>query len=83
MHIPDGYLSLIISMAFLAFSSTLPMFILVAVIWGIGSAFLYPALVAYAIDRAGSSRGPAVGTFQRLPTWGRAWAQSLWELSLS
>ncbi len=62
--------TLIISMVILAFSTTLTMFILVAVIWGIGAAFLYPALVAYAIDRAGSSRGPAVGTFTALTDLG-------------
>ncbi|NWF93396.1 MAG: MFS transporter [Syntrophaceae bacterium] len=53
----------IVSMGILAFSNSLPMFILVAVIWGLGNAFLYPTLVAYAIDRAGPSRGPAMGTF--------------------
>jgi MFS family permease len=53
----------IIAMVTLAFSTTLPMFILVAVIWGSGNAFLYPTLVAYALDRAGDSRGPAMGTF--------------------
>jgi len=53
----------IISMAILAFSKSLPMFILVAVIWGIGHAFLFPLLLVYAIDRIGSSRGPAMGTF--------------------
>lgn len=53
----------VISMIILAFSKTLPMFILVAIIWGIGNAFLFPALVAFAIDLAGSSRGPAMGTF--------------------
>jgi MFS family permease len=62
--------NLIISMAILAFSSTLPMFILVAIIWGIGSAFLYPSLLAYTIDRAGSSRGPAMGTFTALTDLG-------------
>jgi MFS family permease len=62
--------SLVISMAILAFSSTLPMFILVAIIWGMGAAFLYPSLVAYAIDRAGSSRGPAMGTFTALTDLG-------------
>jgi len=56
----------IIAMILLAFSKTLPMFILVAVIWGIGSAFLYPTLVAYALDLAGSSRGTAMGTFTAL-----------------
>jgi MFS family permease len=53
----------IISMTILAFSKTLPMFILVAVIWGIGNAFFWPSLVAYVLERAGSSRGPAIGTF--------------------
>jgi MFS family permease len=53
----------IISMIILAFSKTLPMFILVAVIWGIGNAFLIPTLVAYTIELSGSSRGPAMGTF--------------------
>jgi MFS family permease len=52
----------IIAMIILAFSKTLPMFILVAVIWGIGNAFAMPALVAYMLDRVGSSRGPAMGT---------------------
>jgi MFS family permease len=52
----------IISMVILAFSKTLPMFILVAVIWGIGSAFLTPSLVVYALDRVGSSPGPVMGT---------------------
>ncbi len=52
----------IIAMIILAFSKTLPMFILVAVIWGIGNAFAIPALVAYTLDRVGSARGPAMGT---------------------
>ena len=60
----------IISMVILAFSKTLPMFILVAVIYGIGPAFLTPALVAYALDRAGSSPGPAMGTFQAITDLG-------------
>ena len=56
----------IVSMIILAFSKTLPMFILAAMIWGIGNAFLYPTLVGYAIDLAGSSMGPAMGTFTAL-----------------
>ncbi len=59
-----------IAMALLAFSSSLPMFILVAVIWGMGNAFYYPTLVAYAIDLAGSSRGPAIGTYMALSDLG-------------
>ncbi len=53
----------VLSMALLAFSKSLPMFILVAVIWGMGHAFLFPSLLVYAVDRMGSSRGPAMGTF--------------------
>ena len=53
----------IISMVILSFSRTLPMFILVAVIWGIGHAFFFPSLVAYVLDRVRSSLGPAMGTF--------------------
>jgi MFS family permease len=60
----------IISMAILAFSKTLPMFILVGVIWGIGHAFLMPSLVPYALDRAGSSPGPVMGTFTAISDLG-------------
>src|SRR4030042_4465801 len=60
----------IISMTILAFSKTLPMFILVAVIWGIGNAFFWPSLVAYVLERAGSSRGPAIGTFTAIGDFG-------------
>ena len=60
----------IISMVILAFSKTLPMFILVAVIWGIGHAFLIPSLVVYAIERGGSSPGPAMGTFTAITDLG-------------
>jgi MFS family permease len=51
----------ILSMIILAFSKTLQMFILVAVIQAIGHAFLMPALVAYTLDLAGSSRGASIG----------------------
>jgi len=60
----------ILSMVILAFSKTLPMFILVAIIWGIGNAFLIPTLVAYTIELAGSSRGPAMGTFTAFADFG-------------
>jgi MFS family permease len=56
----------IISMIILAFSKTLPIFILVAVIWGIGHAFLIPTLTVYTLDRVGSSPGPAMGTFSAI-----------------
>lgn len=60
----------IIAMALLAFSKNLPMFILVAVIWGLGNAFFYPTLVAHAIDLAGPSHGPAIGTYMALSDFG-------------
>ena len=58
-----------IAMVILAFSKTLPMFILVAVIYGIGPAFLIPALMAYALDRGGSP-GPAMATFNGMADLG-------------
>ncbi|MDI6764670.1 MAG: MFS transporter, partial [Thermodesulfobacteriota bacterium] len=63
-------LTYIMSTAILAFSKTTPMFILVAIIWGAGNAFAFPAFVAYAIDLAGPSRGPALGTFTALSDLG-------------
>ena len=60
----------IVAMTLLAFSKNLPMFILAAVVWGMGNAFLYPTLVAYATDVAGLARGPAVGTYLALSDFG-------------
>jgi MFS family permease len=60
----------ILAMLVLTFSTTLTMFITVAVIWGIGNAFLYPTLVAHALDHAGASRGPAMGTFSAIADLG-------------
>jgi predicted MFS family arabinose efflux permease len=60
----------IVAMSILTFSTTLPMFILVAVVWGVGNAFFYPSLVAYAIDLAGSSHSPAIGTYLALSDFG-------------
>lgn len=60
----------IISMAILAFSKTLPMFLLVAFIWGAGNAFLMPSLMAYALGRVRSSIGPAMGTLTAISDLG-------------
>ena len=60
----------IISMVILVFSKTLLLFIIVAIIWGIGHAFFFPSLVVYVIDRMGSSRGPAMGTFTAISDLG-------------
>ena len=60
----------IISMVILSFSKTQPMFILVAIIWGTGHAFLMPSLMVYAVEHAGSSPGPAMGTFTAISDLG-------------
>jgi MFS family permease len=60
----------VISMALMALSETLTMFIVVGMLWGIGAAFFAPALMAYTVDRAGSSLGPAMGTFTALSDLG-------------
>ena len=68
--IPILLVTSLISMVLLAFSKNLPMFILVAVIWGIGNALLTPAILAYVLDRAGSSKGPAIGMYMLLSDLG-------------
>jgi MFS family permease len=60
----------LLSMVILAFSKNLTMFILVAVIWGVGNALLTPAILAYVLDRAGSSKGPAIGMYMLLSDLG-------------
>ena len=56
-------MAFIASMTLLSFSKTLPLFILVAVIYGTGIAFFFPTIVVYTVERAGAARGPAMGTF--------------------
>jgi len=68
--IPVLITTYVISMTLLAFSKNLPMFIFVALIFGIGNAFLSPIVMAYALDRAGSSPGPVVGTYTALSDLG-------------
>ncbi len=64
--VPPCLAAQILAMLILAFSTTLPMFLLAAVVWGMGSAFLYPLLLVTAVERAGSSSGPAMGTYTAL-----------------
>jgi MFS family permease len=52
----------VVATAILAFSGTLPMFLLAAVFWGLGHSFLIPTLMLYALDEESSS-GMAMGTF--------------------
>jgi MFS family permease len=54
-------IAFIVAMILLAFSESLEMFILVAVIAAAGHSFLVPSLFAYVLDLAGPSRGPAIG----------------------
>ena len=61
-----------IAMILLSFSKTLPMFVLVGLLWGTGSAFFYPASMVYAFDYADSLGGPAVGTYRALSDLGVA-----------
>jgi MFS family permease len=60
----------IIAMSILFFFKTLPMFLVAAVIWGVGHAFLFPVLTAYTLDLTAASRGPAMGTFMALDDLG-------------
>ncbi len=64
------FIVVIISIVLITFSTTLLMFILVAIIFGTGWAFLYPSLVVYAVENSGSARGPAMGTFTALADLG-------------
>ena len=68
--IPLFLIMSLLSMVILAFSENLTMFIVVAVIWGMGNAFLTPAILAYIIDRAGSSKAPAIGMYMLLSDLG-------------
>jgi predicted MFS family arabinose efflux permease len=61
-----------IAIVILSFSKTLPLFIFVGFLWGVGAAFFMPACMAYALEFAGSSSGAAVGTFQALTDLGMA-----------
>jgi predicted MFS family arabinose efflux permease len=58
------------SVVILAFSKTIPLFILVALIWGIGNAFLMPSLLAYVLDLEDTSPGIAIGTFTAISDLG-------------
>ena len=59
-----------IAIAILTFSTSLIMFILVAVILGTGWSLLYPSLLVYAIADSRTARGPAMGTFTALADLG-------------
>jgi len=54
----------VLALVLLSFSKSLPMFLFVGVLWGLGIAFFLPACMAYALEYAGSSNGTTVGTYQ-------------------
>jgi predicted MFS family arabinose efflux permease len=61
-----------LAMVLLSFSKTLPLFIVVGLLWGTGASFFMPACMAYALEYAGSSGGAAVGTYQAFVDLGMA-----------
>ncbi len=56
-------LIIMVAMIILSFSTSLPMFIFVGLVYGAGMAFFMPASMLYALEYSGSSGGPAVATF--------------------
>jgi predicted MFS family arabinose efflux permease len=58
--------SMMLILIILSLSKTLPMFILVGAVWGIGVAFFVPIIMAYALEYSGSSDGAAVGTYRAI-----------------
>ena len=60
-----------VAMIILYFSKTLPMFIVVGLIWGIGHSFFVPTSMTYSLEYAGSSGGTAVGTFRAFADLGQ------------
>ncbi len=61
-----------LAMVMLAFSRTLPLFVVVGLLWGLGIAFVFPANMAYTLEHAGSSSGSDVGTYQAFMDLGMA-----------
>lgn len=61
---------LVVATVIIAFSRTLSMFVLAGLIWGVGHAFLYPALAVFILDRTGSSRSLAMGTLTAMTDLG-------------
>ncbi len=73
----------VVAMSLLAVSKTLPMFILVAIIWGMGNALLYPMLITMAMEWGGPDRGPAMGTYTAIADIGTGIGPAIMGLILS
>ncbi len=65
-------LIMITSLVTLAFSKSLSMFILVGLLWGTGFGLLFPVVMAYSFEYAGSSDGVAIATYQAFMDMGIA-----------
>lgn len=65
-------LVLVSSLVVLTFARTLPWLVVAGSLWGIGIAFANPASMAYALEYAASSGGPAVGSYQAMGDLGTA-----------
>ncbi|MBN2401204.1 MAG: MFS transporter [Spirochaetes bacterium] len=63
---------LLADLVILSFSNTLPLFIIVGLVWGVGSAFFIPVTMSYALEYAGSSDGTTVSTYQAFMDLGLA-----------
>jgi MFS family permease len=61
---------IVIGLVTFPFANSLEMFILVAVMLGMGWAFIYPILTIHVIESAGLERGPAMGTFTTIADLG-------------
>jgi MFS family permease len=64
--------SMTIALVILSFSHTLPLIVLVGIVWGAGLSFVNPTTMAYALEYAGASGGPALGTYQMFMDLGLA-----------
>ncbi len=61
-----------VAMVLISISANLWTLILAGLLWGTGCAFFFPAMMAYAFDYAGSSGGPAIGTYRAVADLGTA-----------
>ncbi len=64
--------SMAVLLMIMSFSRTLPLFIFVGAVWGIGAAFFIPLSMAYALEYVGSSDAATVGTFRAVFDLGMA-----------
>jgi predicted MFS family arabinose efflux permease len=62
--------AMVVILMILSLSKTLPMFIFLGALWGMGVAFFIPMALAYALESSGSSDGAAVGTFRAISDLG-------------